>query len=64
MAENCFEKFDWEFIKWIWDFGNRSKPKMERLLKECEDEKTIIRLKSRKEVENFLANYSGIFVLK
>ena len=64
MAENCAEQFDWEFIKWVWDFKNRSKPKMERLLKEFEGEKTIIRLKSKREVENFLANYSRNSVLK
>ena len=31
MAEDCPEKFDWEFLKWIWDFENRSKPKIEKL---------------------------------
>lgn len=54
MAEGCPEKFDWEFLKWVWDFKNRSKPKIERFLKEFETEKTIIRLKSKREVENFL----------
>jgi len=54
MAEDCPEKFDWEFIKWIWDFSNRSKPKIEKLLKQYENEKTIIRLKSKREVEKFL----------
>ncbi len=64
MAENCVEHFDWSFIKWIWDFENRSKPKMERLLTQFKDEKAIIRLKSRKEVEHFFANYSKTSVLK
>lgn len=56
MADDCPEKFDWEFIKWIWDFENRSKGKMERLLEKFENEKTIIRLKSKREVENFFFN--------
>lgn len=56
MAEGCPEKFDWEFLKWIWDFENRSKQKMEKLLKQYEHEKTIIRLKSKREVKNFLDN--------
>lgn len=64
MAENCFEKFDWEFIKWIWNFGNRSKPKMERLLKQFKTEKMIVRLKSRGEIENFLMNYPQTSALK
>ena len=54
MAENCVEQFDWQFIKWIWDFENRSKPKIEKILEQFKDEKTIVRLKSKKEVEEFL----------
>ncbi len=56
MADDCPEKFDWEFLKWIWDFENRSKGKMEKLLEQYENEKTIIRLRSKREVENFLDN--------
>lgn len=61
MADGCEEKLDWEFIKfikWTWDYPSRSKPKVEALLKRCENEKTIIRLKSKKEIENFLLNCS------
>lgn len=61
MAKNCLEKFDWEFLKWIWDFKNRSKPKMEKLLERFKNEKTIIRLRSKKEVENFLAGLKSEF---
>lgn len=56
MADGCDEKFDWEFTKWTWNYPARSKPKVEALLKRFENEKRIIRLKSRREVENFLAN--------
>jgi adenylate kinase family enzyme len=56
MAKGCDEKFDWEFTKWVWNYPNRSKPKVEALLKRFENEKTIIRLKSKREVENFFAN--------
>jgi adenylate kinase family enzyme len=56
MAEGCGEKFDWEFTKWVWNFPTRTKPKVEALLKQCENEKTIIRLKSKQEVEDFFAN--------
>ena len=54
MAEGCIEQFDWEFLKWIWDFENRSKPKIEKLLEQFKNEKTIIRLRSKREVEKFL----------
>lgn len=56
MAEGCNEQFDWEFTKWVWNFPTRTKPLVEALLKQFENEKTIIRLKSRKEVEDFFAN--------
>ncbi len=56
MADDCVERFDWEFIKWIWNFENRSKPKMEKLLELFKNEKTIIRLKSKREVEDFFRN--------
>jgi adenylate kinase family enzyme len=64
MADGCPEQFDWEFLKWIWDFENRSKPKIEKILKQYENEKTIIRLKSKREVENFLLTVSENAVLK
>lgn len=56
MADGCDERFDWEFIKWVWNYPARSKPKVEALLKKFRDGKTIIRLKSKAEIENFLAN--------
>lgn len=57
MAEGCNEQLDWEFLKWVWDYPKRSKPKVEALLTRFENEKTIIRLSSNTEIENFLANY-------
>ena len=54
MAEGCHERFDWEFLKWTWNYPKRSKPKVENLLKRFESEKTIIRLKSNRDIENFL----------
>jgi adenylate kinase family enzyme len=54
MAEGCHERFDWEFLKWTWNYPKRSKPKVENLLRRFESEKTIIRLKSNKDIEKFL----------
>lgn len=56
MAEGCHEKFDWEFLKLTWNYPKRSKPKVEVLLKEFEDQKTIIRLHSNTEIERFFMN--------
>jgi adenylate kinase family enzyme len=59
MADDCPEKFDWGFLKWIWDFENSSKWKMEKLLEQFKNEKTIISLKSKREVESFLMNLAA-----
>ena len=54
MAPGCDEKVDWEFFMWVWNFPRRSKPKKERILNRYADEKTIIRLRSNSEIEEFL----------
>ncbi|HQU86396.1 MAG TPA: DNA topology modulation protein [Pyrinomonadaceae bacterium] len=54
MTVGCNEKFDLEFLGWIWNFPKTKKPKIDELLKRFEHEKTIIRLHSAKEVKQFL----------
>lgn len=56
MAAGCDERFDWDFIKWTWNYPTRSKPKVESLLKSCQDKLDVIRLASNREIENFFAN--------
>jgi adenylate kinase family enzyme len=54
MAADCNEQFDWKFIQWVWNFPTRSKPRVEALLNEVENDKTIVRLRSPAEVKKFL----------
>jgi adenylate kinase family enzyme len=54
MADGCDERFDWEFIKWVWNYPLRSKPKVEDLLQRFQNTKRIFRLTSNREVEIFL----------
>ncbi len=56
----CDEKFDWEFVKIVWSYPTRSKPKVEALLRQFESEKNIIRLKSKKEIESFLTKSKSV----
>lgn len=58
MTVGCNEKFDLEFLGWVWNFPKTKKPKIEEKLKTLEKEKTIIRLHSPKEVEKFFLNFS------
>lgn len=60
MTVGCNEKVDLEFLGWIWNFQKIKKPKIEEKLKFFGKEKTIIRLYSPKEVENFFLNFREI----
>jgi len=59
MAEGCPEKLDWEFVLWVWNYPRRTKPKVVKLLRErCEGKETVW-LRSRAEVERFLAQFEA-----
>ena len=55
MAEGCKERFDLGFMRWIWNYKKRTRPKIVRMLKENPDNKRIIWLRTDAEVERFLA---------
>lgn len=55
MAEGCDERFDWEFLKYVWNFPRDKNPSIESRLLKFEDVK-IFNLKSNREVEDFLQN--------
>jgi adenylate kinase family enzyme len=55
MTEGCSEKFSLEFIFWIWNYSSRTRPKVAKMLKANSQEKQIVWLRSRSEVERFLA---------
>jgi adenylate kinase family enzyme len=54
MAEGCSEKLDLEFIKWVWNYSRRSRPKVVKLLHEHSGTKQVVWLRSNAEVERFL----------
>ena len=53
MADGCDERFDPEFILWVWNFPNRGRKDLIDELGAF-PEKNIITLKSRAEVDRFL----------
>ena len=55
MAEGCREKLNLAFIGWVWNYPNRSRPKIVELLRSNSGRKKIVWLKSPSEVESFLA---------
>ena len=54
MADGCDEHFDWKFLAWIWQYPKRSRPRIEKILRDTETGKTVIRLRSRDEIAAFL----------
>lgn len=53
MAEGCNERFDWEFVQWVWNYPNRARPRIQSLLERFAD-KNIVVLRSTREFDNFL----------
>ncbi len=51
MANGCIEKFDWKYLKVMWNRAER--PEIEEAIKGFENK--IVRLKTRKETDNFVA---------
>lgn len=55
MPEGCPERFDWEFLKWVWNFNRNNREKTYGQLEKLPADKVII-LKNRREVRKFLQN--------
>ncbi|HEV2708551.1 MAG TPA: DNA topology modulation protein [Pyrinomonadaceae bacterium] len=54
MAEGCYERFDLKFLRWVWDYPKRTRPKVVELLKNAAPDKRVVWLKSSAEVESFI----------
>ena len=53
MGEGCPERFDWEFLQWVWNFNKNKREKNYRLLNETDGIGKIV-LKNRRAVKRFL----------
>lgn len=56
MAQGCDEKVSFQFMRWIWEYPKRSRPKVLRLLAESAQHKHVVRLRTQADVERFLAD--------
>ncbi len=61
MGEGCPERFDWEFLRWVWNFNKNKREKTCRLLARYPDKKICI-LKNRRQVRMFLEKIDKDFV--
>ncbi len=53
MADSCKERFDWEFLKYVWNFPRDKNRNIDLRLK-SHDHVKVYRLKSNREVRDFL----------
>ena len=53
MGEGCPERFDWDFLRWVWNFNKNKREKNYRLLNDAQGIQVII-LKNRRQVKRFL----------
>ena len=54
LTEDCPEKIDFDFIRWIWDYPHTRKPAIFRFLEKLKPTKNVFILRGQKEVEAFL----------
>ncbi len=55
MAEGCPERFDLDFLKWVWNFNKKNRVEFYRLISEYKTVSVIV-LKNRRQVNRFLAS--------
>lgn len=54
MHDNCPEKIDFEFVRWIWTFNKKRKPAIIRMLATVQNSKSVVVLKSNRQIDYFL----------
>lgn len=54
LAPGCGEKWDWEFLEWVWNFDRDVWPKTVAYLRDLAAEKTLITLRTPAEVARFV----------
>jgi adenylate kinase family enzyme len=59
MARGCPEQMTVDFLRWVWNYPARSRPKVLKLLAEQAAGKTVVRLRTRAEAEEFLARVAA-----
>jgi len=53
LADNCPERLDWEFLKYVWNYPQKLRPRIANMLEEHRG--TVITFRNSREVEMYLA---------
>jgi adenylate kinase family enzyme len=54
MAEGCRERFDWEFMQWVWHFERDERPQIIAALENTDPGRLVLRLRNRREARALL----------
>jgi adenylate kinase family enzyme len=57
VTEGCPEKIDMDFVRWIWNYPNVSKPRILRFLEKLSKRKNVYILNNQNEIEAFLKEF-------
>lgn len=57
LAPGCPERFDWEFLVWVWNYHRQSRPRLIDALERHAGKFMLHVLRSPKEVREFLASF-------
>ena len=55
MTDGCPERFDWEFLCYIWSFNQTIRPQLEEALQNFSG--TIIRIRRSRDIRNTMSRY-------
>lgn len=58
LPAGCPDQFNWDFLKWVWNFHKNSRPKLEKLYNDTEGQLKRVHLKTQAEVDKFIEMFS------
>lgn len=64
MGPGCIERYDWPFVKYVWHFRNKERPKILSAIKAYGAHARLVHLTSRGQVRAFLAEQPGLATAK
>lgn len=56
MGAGCNERLDWDFLRWIWNYPKKARPKVLQQLQTVAGQKRVLIVRSQREVDALLKN--------
>ena len=60
LGSDCIERFDWSFMRWIWSYPRKMRPKTARMLQRLRPDQRVYVLRSRSEIAALEAELSTL----